>query len=223
MGEIRCKKYASYFTEHLWDSNTFKKGQIHCCPQLPQLLPEETRDLHIMQLTVRGALLGSVKRAEGTSNCVYRRAVKPGNVLQVKSACCITEDTTSSAVLFPFWRLRDTVDIWPCLALLSHTIGPSHRLLRTARQCQLQNNWSVCGPWRRVRDCRCVSRFMQAASKMTNEVVSQINPMYISTQRTKGWYVLCTTVCSDPAACTACLQSVKMQYRTAFRSAAAVL
>lgn len=85
-----------------------------------------------MQLIVRGALLGSVKRAEGTSTCVYRCAVKPGDVLQVNSACCITQDTIYSTVLFSFWRLSDTLwvfgPVWPCLAPLSHTIRPSRRL-----------------------------------------------------------------------------------------------
>jgi hypothetical protein len=73
-----------------------------------------------MQLTFHGALLGSVKRAEGTSNCVQRCAVKPGDVLQVKSACCIIQDTISSAVPFSFWRIGDTLwmfgPVWSCSA-----------------------------------------------------------------------------------------------------------
>lgn len=141
----------------------FKHIETHCCPQLPLLLPEEIRDLHIMQLTVRVALLGSVKRAEGTSNCVYRRAVKPGDVLQVKSACCIIEDTISGAVIFSFWRISDTLwvfgPVWSCLVLFGPVWPCSATLLGPhAGFCGPPDNFSykIIHQYA-VRDAVCVT------------------------------------------------------------------
>lgn len=83
-------------------------------PSLPQFLPEEIRDLQTMQLTVRGALLGSVKRAEGTSNCVYRCAVKPGDVLQVSQRAA-SQRTQLPAMFFS--HFADSVTLCGCLVL----------------------------------------------------------------------------------------------------------